>query len=163
MDREFERKTRTFFLSNIFTAKREKGGGAGKNRAALRVVLTAVAVLSIGFGSYMVVYSYFESKQVDPVTAIRAMEKLRGSASNQEGFTVDQLMTAEIDRFKRENNVKGYQGWHTKRIHGTDSKVVVVFSFQDQQNQSHVAEWLVDVNTQDFAPQTDLARSVYGR
>jgi hypothetical protein len=121
------------------------------------------AIAATGFGCYLVVFSYWESKEVDPVSAVKAMEKLKLQPSNQEGLTVDELMTDELNKLKKANTLKGYQGWHIKKVKGSESRLVVVFSYQDVDGQDHRAEWMTDVNSETFVPQTELAISVYNK
>ena len=168
-EKEYERKTRKVFLSGLSLRKRF-GKGNDKNdgepsRAGtiIRIAIIIVSIGVTGFVSYLIVFSVWESKHADPVLALEAMKKFRTMPSNEDGLTVDELMTQQLNKFKDSGNLKGSQGWHTEKINGTQSRVLVVFSFQDTENKDHRAEWLVDVNSQRYIPQTALAIETYSK
>lgn len=166
-EKEFDRKTKKVFLSGFFAdraAKKNKNDGESSRASVVfraAVIIGAVAVTAVV--CYMLVFSYWESKEVDPVAAMNAMKTLREMPSNQEGLTVDEMMAEELDKFKKSGNLKAHQGWHTKKIKGTESRVLVVFSFKDNEDQDHRAEWMVEVNKNIVVPQTELATSVYNK
>ena len=166
-EREYDRKTRKVFLSGLSLGKRfVKDKDDGEPSRAGTIVRIAIIVVSVGlaaFGSYLLVYTMWDSKHADPVVALEAMKKFRNLPSNEEGLTVDELMTQEIQKFKDSGNLKGSQGWHTEKINGTESRVLVVYSFQDGTGADHRAEWLVDVNSQRYIPQTALAIATYNK
>jgi hypothetical protein len=166
-EKEFNRKTKKVFLSSFL---RDKASGkfagiaeSSRTKVAVRVAIMVGAIAVTGVVCYMLVFSYWESKEVDPVAAMKAMNTLRELPSNQEGFTVDQLMNEELERFRKSGNLKGHQGWHTRKIRGTESRVLVVFSFKDNEDRDHRAEWMVEVNKHIVVPQTELATTVYNK
>jgi hypothetical protein len=141
---------------------REKGM-SGKARTIVRAAVMVSAMIVTGLGCYLVVFSYWDSKQVDAISALQALDTLRGLPSNQEGLTVAQLMEQELEKVRDSGNLKSHQGWSTKRVRGSETKVMLVFSYQDINNQEHRAEWLVDLSDNSFSPQTELAWAVYGK
>ena len=166
-EKEFNRKTKKVFLTG-FLGDKASGKLSGiaessRTKVAMRVGIILVAIAVTGVVCYTLVFSYWESKEVDPVAAIKAMNTLRELPSNQEGFTVDQLMNQELERFRKSGNLKAYQGWHTRKIRGTESRVLVVFSFKDTEDRDHRAEWMVEVNKHIVVPQTELATTVYNK
>jgi len=50
--------------------------------------------------------------------------------------------------------------WTVKRIDGTKSKVILIFSYDEVDHSHHQAEWLVDLDHNEFKPQSELAVSV---
>ena len=164
-EREYDRKTRKVFLSGLSLRKRfGKGDGdSGRTGTIIRIAVIVVIIGLTGFVSYLVVFSLWNSKHADPVLALEAMKKFRAMPSNEDGLTVDELMIQELTKFKDSGSLKGSQGWHTEKINGTESRVLVVFSFQDMENKDHRAEWLVDVTSQRYIPQTALAIETYNK
>jgi hypothetical protein len=167
-EREYDRKTRKVFLSGLSfrrkrSGKKENDGEPSRAGTIVRIVIIVAAIALAGFGSYLLVFSIWESKHADPVLSLKAMEKFRSMPSNEEGLTVDEVMKQELKKFKDSSNLKGSQGWHTQKINGSDSRVLVVFSFQDGAGQDHRAEWLVDVKSQRYIPQTALAIEMYNK
>ena len=166
-EREFERKTKKVFLSGLSLpwkrGKDKDDGEPSKAGTIVRIVIIVAAIGLAGFGSYLLVFTYWESKSADPVLTLKALEQFRSMPSNEEGLTVDELMKQELQKFKDSGNLKGAQGWHTQKISGSDSRVIVVYSFQDASGQDHRAEWLVDVKSQRYIPQTALAIETYNK
>ena len=165
-EKEFNRKTKKFFLSGFLEDKLGKNSAireSSRTKTVMRIAVMLTAIAVTGVVCYMLVFTYWDGKEVDPVAAMKAMNTLRELPSNQEGFTVDELMTQELNRFKKNGNLKNYQGWHTKKIRGTESRVLVVFSFRDNEDQDHRAEWMVEVNKHIVVPQTELASAVYNK
>jgi len=166
-EKEYDRKTKKVFLSGLSFgrkgAEKKDDGEPGRASTILKIAIIVIAIGMAGFGSYLLVFSMWESKHADPILAFKAMQAFRTMPSNEEGLTVDQLMTRELDKFKEAGNLKGSQGWHTEKINGTESRVLVVFSFQDKDDKDHRAEWLVDVNSQRSIPQTALAIEMYNK
>ena len=162
-EKEFNRKTKKFFLSGFLGDKVGKAVGSSRTKTVMRILVLLAAIAVTGVVCYMLVFTYWDGKEVDPVAAMKAMNTLRELPSNQEGLTVDEFMTLELERFKKNGNLKNYQGWHTKKIRGTESRVLVVFSFKDNDDQDHRAEWMVEVNKHIVVPQTELASSVYNK
>jgi hypothetical protein len=120
-------------------------------------------VLVSGAIAYTVAFNYLESKQADPVAALAALDTLRALPSNKDGLTVDEAMALELKKARESGRLRGYQGWTTQRIAGTDVQVLIVFSYQDIDDNDYRAEWLADLSARSFRPQNDLARSVYSR
>jgi len=163
---EYERKTRKVFLSGLSFGRKQsdkKKDEPSRVQTIVRIVVIVVAIGLAGFGSYLLVFTIWDSKKADPVLALKSMEQFRAMPSNEDGLTVDELMKQELKKFKDSGNLKGTQGWHTQAISGTDSRVLVVFSFQDGEGQDHRAEWLVDVKSQRYIPQTALAIETYNK
>ena len=167
-EKEFERKTKKVCLSGLSfgrkgSGKKKDNGEPSRAGTILRIAIIVVAIGLAGFGSYLLVFSVWHSKHADPILAFKAMQTFRTMPSNEEGLTVDEVMVRELNKFKDAGNLKGSQGWHTEKINGTESKVLVVFSFQDKVGQDHRAEWMVDINSKRGIPQTALAIEMYNK
>ena len=166
-EREYDRKTRKVFLSGLNFTKRfskaKDNGEPGRASTIIKIAIIVAAIGLTGFGSYLVVFSMWTSKHADPIVALEVMKKFRTMPSNEEGLTVDELMTLQLKKFRDSNTLKGTQGWHTEKINGTESRVLVVFSFQDLQDKDYRAEWLVDIHSERYIPQTALAIEAYNK
>ena len=166
-EKEYERKTKKVFLSGFSFGKlrssKKNDGEPSRIGTIVRIVIIVVAIGLAGFGSYLLVFTIWDSKHADPILSFKAMQAFRTMPSNEEGLTVDELMTRELDKFKDAGNLKGSQGWHTEKISGTESRVLVVFSFQDKEGKDHRAEWMVDIKSQRSIPQTALAIEMYNK
>jgi len=131
-------------------------------RVALMLSFSMMFAL-LGAGAYWFVWPLFLSEGPEPQTAALVLEKLRKMPSNQEGLTVDESVTRELERSRRVGNLVSYQGWTVRLAPGDKSKLLVVFSFDERNNTRQRAEWLADPVSSTFTPQTDLAAAVYKR
>lgn len=89
------------------------------------------------------------------------LEKLRHSPSSQEGLNVDDLLTQELEKSRRVGNLLSYQGWTMRPINGSKTKLIISFSFQENDKTHQRAEWIADLVHDTFVPQTELAAMVY--
>jgi hypothetical protein len=129
-------------------------------RMALILSLSVVLVVA-GAAAYWFVWPLFLSEGPEPQTAALVLETLRKMPSNQEGLTVDESVTRELEKSRRVGNLVGYQGWTVREAPGDKSKLLVIFSFDERNNTKQSAEWLADPTSSTFIPQTDLAAAVF--
>src|SRR5258706_15151324 len=92
-EREYDRKTRKVFLSGL--SLRKRFGGKDKNdgepsraNTIIRIVVIVASIGLAGFGSYLLVYTIWDSKHADPIVATEALKKFRSMPSNEDGLTV---------------------------------------------------------------------------
>jgi hypothetical protein len=130
-------------------------------RVPILGVAALVALLSVGIYIFVVPMVY--SEQAEPKTVLSALEKLRKSASNEEGLTIDARLSRELETARRVRNLTAYQGWVARPIKGSKTKVVLAFSFQEAGGVDRSAEWIADLTNGAFTPQTDLAVAVSSR
>jgi hypothetical protein len=135
---------------------------AAKQPRRLRVsVLSAAALVALlGIGAYIFVVPMVYSEEAEPKTILAAMEKLRKTPSNEPGVTIDARLSRDLETSRRVKNLVAYQGWTVRPLKGTKSKVVLVFSYEEVGGIHQSAEWIADLNTGTFTPQTDLAAAV---
>ena len=148
---------------NHTTVNRRPAGPPSKTKRVGLMLSIAMMVALLGAGAYWFVWPLFLSEGPEPQTAALVLEKLRKMPSNQEGLTVDESVTRELERSRRVGNLVSYQGWTVRRAPGDKSKLLVVFSFDERGNTQQRAEWLADPVSSTFTPQTDLAAAVYKR
>jgi len=117
------------------------------------------AVLSVGI--YIFVVPLVHSQGVEPRTALSALERLQHISSDDSDLTIDARMAAEVEKSRRVGNLVGYQGWTVHSIKGTKTRVLLVFSYREVGNTEQRAEWLADLSTNTFTPQTPLAASIH--
>jgi hypothetical protein len=120
----------------------------------------ALVVALAGVGIYTFVLPIARSQEAEPKTVLSALETLRHMPSNEQGQTIDARLSRELETSRRVGNLVAYQGWTTNRIKGTKTKVLLVYSFREVGNTDRRAEWLADLVSMTFTPQTDLAVSV---
>jgi hypothetical protein len=118
-------------------------------------------LLLCGLGFY--VFYFFASKpqDLDPKAALPMLDKLRYSPSTQEGLNVEALLTQELEKSRRVGNLLSYQGWTIKPINGSKTKLIISFSFEENDKKQQRAEWIADLVHNTFVPQTELAAMVY--
>ena len=133
-----------------------------KQPRKLRVSVLSVAALValLGIGAYIFVVPMVYSDQAEPKTILAALEKLRKTPSNEPGVTIDARLSRDLETSRRVKNLVSYQGWTVRPLKGTKSKVVLVFSYEEVGGVQQSAEWIADLNTGTFTPQTDLAAAV---
>lgn len=127
-------------------------------RASVLSAAAVVALLSIG--AYIFVVPMVYSDQAEPKTILSALEKLRKTQSNEPGLTIDARLSRDLETSRRVKNLVSYQGWTVRPVKGTKNKVVLVFSYEEVGGVQQSAEWIADLNTGTFTPQTDLASAV---
>jgi hypothetical protein len=128
------------------------------------VLLAGVPLLLSVLGAviYLYVIPALQPEKMEPQTAIMALNRLRRLPSNEQGLNVHERMMQEVDKSRKVGRLKGYQGWTVNPIAGDKSKVLVIFTFDDY-NSQHRAEWLADLVTNTYTPQTELAAAIYRR
>ena len=142
-------------------AKRSPSRPAKPSRN-LRVPVVSVAALValICVGLYIFIVPMVYSETAEPKVVLSALEKLRHLPSNEPEVTVDARLSRELETSRRVKNLVSYQGWTVRPVKGTKNKVVLIFSFDEVGGIRQSAEWLADLNSSTFTPQTDLAESV---
>ena len=144
--------------------KRKKARKAeGKSRRRIGAVGSTLIILGtvivFGLGSYVALALWQEtSKPVEPGTPQYALDKLRMMPSSKAGTTVEQCLEQRVDESSDAGRLLEPQGWDIKPVEG--SKYKISFSFEEKGNVQQVAEWLVDIGDNTFAPQTELAKAV---
>lgn len=136
-----------------------------KRPRKLRVsVLSVAAVVALAcVGAYIFVVPMVYSEHAEPKTVLAALEKLRKTPSSEPGLTIDARLSRELETSRRVKNLVAYQGWVVRPIKGTKSKVVLAFSYKEVGDVHQNAEWIADLTTGTFTPQTDLAAAVSAR
>ena len=127
-------------------------------RVSVLSIAALVALLCVGLYIFVVPMVYSES--AEPKVVLSALEKLRHLPSNEPEVTVDARLSRELETSRRVKNLVSYQGWTVRPVKGTKNKVVLVFSFEEVGGVRQSAEWLADLNSSTFTPQTELAESV---
>jgi hypothetical protein len=148
---------------NHRTVNRKPAEPPSKTKRVALMLSFSMMVALIGAGGYWFVWPIFLSDGPEPQTAALILEKLRKMPSNQEGLTVDESVTRELERSRRVGNLVSYQGWTVRLAPGDKSKLLVVFSFDERNNTRQRAEWLADPVSSTFIPQTELAAAVFKR
>ncbi len=163
-EQEQEREARQQAMQGQKREREKKAKRANRGATGMASLLVVAIVLVAGvLGCYYIVYSHYDSKQVDAKAALALMEQFRHLASNQEGITVDQFIDKEFQRYKHNGTLLKYQGWKVNVIKGTETRFLIIFTFEDTQNVEHRAEWLADLKQKTFTPQTELASAAYKR
>ena len=148
---------------NHTRVSRKPAGPPSKTKRVTLMLSISMMLALLGAGAYWFVWPLFLSQGPEPRTAALVLEKLRKMPSNQEGLTVDESVTRELERSRRVGNLVSYQGWTVRLAPGDKSKLLVVFSFDERNNTQQRAEWLADPVSSTFTPQTELAAAVYKR
>ena len=120
-----------------------------------------IAVLSVGI--YVFVVPLVLSQEAEPKAALSALEKLRHLPSNEPGVTIGDRMSHDLETSRRVGNLVAYKGWTVRPINGTKTRVLISFSYREAGDTDQRAEWIADLATGSFAPQTPLAVSVSSR
>ena len=118
-------------------------------------------VLVVGMGWYVYYFYTHRASDPDPTLVQPALTRLRQSPSTREGMTVDDYLTAQLEKSRKVGNLLKYQGWTIKTIYGSRSKVVLAFTYEEKDNSEQRAEWIADLSNNTFTPQTELAAAVY--
>lgn len=127
-------------------------------RVSVLSITALVALLCVGLYIFVVPMVYSEG--AEPKVVLSALEKLRHLPSSEPEVTVDARLSRELETSRRVKNLVSYQGWTVRPVKGTKNKVVLVFSFEEVGGVRQSAEWLADLNSSTFTPQTELAESV---
>ena len=124
----------------------------------VRVVSAAAlaALLCVGLYVFVAVYS----ENAEPKVVLSALDRLRHLPSSEPEVTVDARLSRELETSRRVKNLVSYQGWTVRPVKGTKNKVVLVFSYEEVGGILQSAEWLADLNSNTFTPQTELAETV---
>ncbi len=134
-----------------------------RRKIKLGVLSFAALVTVLSVGIYIFVVPLVLSQEAEPKAALSALETLRHMPSNQPGVTIDARMSGELETSRRVGNLVAYRGWTVRPIKGTKTKVLISFSYQEVGDTDRRAEWIADLTTGSFAPQTPLAVSVSTR
>ncbi len=145
------------------TARSKPAGPPSKAKRIALILSLSMVLVVLGGAAYWFLWPLFLSQGPEPQTAALVLETLRQMPSNQEGLTVEESVTRELERSRRVGNLVGYQGWTVREAPGDRSKLLVIFSFDERDNTKQSAEWLADPASSTFIPQTDLAAAVYKR
>jgi len=129
---------------------------------SFRVSVLSIAALVplICVGLYIFVVPMVYSESAEPRVVLSALEKLRHLPSNEPEVNVDARLSRELETSRRVKNLVSYQGWTVRPVKGTKNKVVLVFSFEEVGGVRQSAEWMADLNSYTFTPQTELAETV---
>ncbi|HSB09816.1 MAG TPA: hypothetical protein VLM38_10060 [Blastocatellia bacterium] len=127
---------------------------------SFKVPAVSALVALLGIVVYVFVVPLVYSTVAEPKAILASLEKLRRAPSNEEGLTIDARLSRDVERSRRVGNLVEYQGWTVKPIKGTKSKVLLVFSYDERDNQQQRAEWLADLTHNTFTPQNELAVSI---
>lgn len=130
-------------------------------RASVLSLAALVALFSVGVYTFVVPMVY--SEQAEPKTVLAALDKLRKTPSNEPGLTIDARLVRELETSRRVGNLRAYQGWTVRPIKGNKTKVVLAFTYVEVGDVYQSAEWIADLTTGAFTPQTELAATVYGK
>lgn len=139
-----------------------QGGAPHKEPRGLRVSVLSVAALVtlLGVGVYIFVVPMVYSEHAEPKTVLAALDKLRKTPSNEPGLTIDGALLRELETVRRGGNLVAYQGWIVKPVKGTKTRVVLAFSYEEAGEVNQNAEWIADLKSGTFTPQTELAEKV---
>ena len=132
-------------------------------RFRVSVLSVAALVALLGVGAYIFVVPLVYSNQAEPKTVLAALEKLRKTPSNEPELTIDARLSRELETSRRVKNLVAYEGWVVRPIKGSKTKVVLAFSYKEVGDVHHNAEWIADLTTGSFIPQTELAAAVSSR
>lgn len=132
-------------------------------RLRLPVVSVAALVALLSAGIYIFVVPLVYSNEAEPKVVLSALNALRRMPSNEAGLTIDARLTRELETARRVKNLVSYQGWTVRPIKGTATKVLLVFSYQEVGDVNKRAEWIADLTTNTFIPQTDMAAAIHGK
>lgn len=143
------------------SARSKPAGPSSKTKRMALMLSLSMVMAVLAAGGYWFVWPLFQSYGPEPETAALVLENLRKMPSNQEGLTVEESVTRELEKSRRVGNLVGYQGWSVREAPGDKSKLLVIFSFDEKNNSKQIAEWLADPVSNTYTPQTDLAASVF--
>jgi hypothetical protein len=129
----------------------------------LRLPIGAALVAILSVGIYIFVVPLLYSEHAEPKVVLSALETLRRLPSNEAGLTIDARLTRELETAKRVKNLVSYKGWTVQPIKGTRTKVLMIYSYQEVGDVTKRAEWLADLTTNTFIPQTDMAAAIHGK
>src|SRR5262245_33550101 len=127
-------------------------------RVSVLSIAALVALLCVGLYIFIVPLVYSET--AEPGVVLSALDKLRHLPSNEPEVNVDARLSRELETSRRVKNLVSYQGWTVRPVKGTKNKVVLVFSFEEVGGVRQSAEWIADLNSYTFTPQTELAETV---
>lgn len=120
----------------------------------------AAIIALLAIGGYVYFAPLARSNEPEPKTVLAALDTLKRMPSNEEGLTIDARLNRDLETSKRMRNLVAYQGWTVKRVDGTKSKVILIFSYDEADHSHHQAEWLADLDHNNFTPQSELAVSI---
>lgn len=126
----------------------------------MSVVSVAALAALFSVGIYIFVVPMVYSEQAEPKTVLAALDKLRKTPSNEPGLTIDARLQRELDTARRVGNLTAYQGWIVRPIKGDKTRIVLAFAYQEVGDIKQSAEWIADLASGAFTPQTELAKTV---
>lgn len=130
---------------------------------SFRLPIAAAIVALLGVGIYIFVVPLVYSEQAEPKVVLSALETLRRMPSNEPGLTIDARLTRDLETARRVKNLVSYKGWTVQPIKGTKTKVLMVYSYLEVGDVNKRAEWIADLTTNTFIPQSDMATAVSSR
>src|SRR6185369_2978279 len=114
-----------------------------QNRELSVAKMAGVAVIALlAIGGYVYFAPLARSNEPEPKTVLAALDTLKRMPSNEEGLSIDARLNRDLETSKRMRNLVAYQGWTVKRVVGTKSKVILIFSYDEADHSHHQAEWL---------------------
>ncbi|MEK6325704.1 MAG: zinc ribbon domain-containing protein [Acidobacteriota bacterium] len=132
-------------------------------RLRLPVVSVAALVALLSVGAYIFVVPLVYSEEAEPKIILSALDTLKRMPSNEAGLTIDARLMRDLETSRRVRNLVSYQGWTVRPINGTKTKVLMAFSYQEVGDVNQRAEWIADLTSITFIPQTELAAAVVNR
>lgn len=132
---------------------------SGSQRSIPKLAGVALVVV-LAIGGYVYFAPLARSNGPEPKAVLAALDALRRMPSNEEGLSIDARLAKDLEKSKRIGNLVAYQGWTVKRVEGTKSKVVLIYSYDEVDHSHHHAEWLADLDSNSFTAQNDLAISI---
>jgi hypothetical protein len=130
---------------------------AVKPLTAILAILSSIVVC--GVGGYLGLILLTESKAGNPKPQYEALERLRKMPSSQDGLTVEEFLEQEVKKSRQAGRLVEAEGWSVRLI--DESKALISFSYEEKDQKQIRAEWIADLKSKTFAPQTDLAAASY--
>jgi hypothetical protein len=144
------------------SALRRRVEEANESSRAQSLAKMIIPIIVIGgVCAYLYMFTDVFQGRVSPKHAMATMNDFRGLQSSRPGLTIDQLASDILDQSQKSGNLATYKGWLVRPIPGARSKALVIFAFSEKDGQEHSAEWLGDLSSGVFMPQTDLAKEIY--
>ena len=145
----------------IQVKKRDSKGSDSRPKWVNALAGIVAFILTAGVGWYA--YSHFSAQphELDPHLAQPALAKLRQSPSSKSGLSVDDYLTQQLEKSRRVGNLLNYQGWTISPVKGSNTKLLIAFTYEERNNTQQRAEWLADMATNTYTPQTELAIEAY--
>ena len=78
------------------------------------------------------------------------------------GMTVDEYLKEEMERSREAGRLFEAEGWDVKP-QGSEDDFIISFTYEEKDNQQKRAEWRVNIKSNSFQAQNELAKMVYNR